>query len=186
MESRKVKNMIVVGRQGSGKSTALRRLVLASAQAGRRVLVVTPNDDDWADIPLLDENRMATFRGIRRAQCDQDEERALSLGLRFSGGMLVYDDARSNFSDLVTTEKRAFISRLRHRDIDLFSVSHGFTDTPPLFFTHATHYLIFATTDDVSRRRRYLGGWYETIAQTVQRVNRKALADPHYYECISV
>jgi len=54
---------------------------------------------------------------------------------------------------------------------------------PPLFFTYATHFAVFATTDKVKRRENCVIN-YPVLESTVNRVNREALKDPHTFKII--
>lgn len=183
MESREVFKMVFVGKPGTGKTTHLRRLVRSSLEAGRRVLVVTPHENEWLDLPLLDIDRIASYRGARRCLCRAEAEVLHTVCRSFRGGLLIFDDCRAYVPDWQDPEVRLMLLSCRQNDVDFCAVGHGFTTVPPLFFTYATHYCIFATTDNVARRRDCMLD-FEATAAAVRRVNQAAIAEPHHCEII--
>ena len=177
--------MVVVGKPGTGKTTKLRALVRSSLEARRRVLVVTPHDNEWTGLPLVHPRfteRIATYRGGRRIVV-RELEQLREVCRLFTNGLLVLDDCRVYVPDAPDPAVRAKLISCRQDGIDLIAVGHGFTTVPPLFFTYATHFMIFATTDNVSRRRNCVLD-YPTLEATFNQVNREALADPHTFKII--
>ena len=53
----------------------------------------------------------------------------------------------------------------------------------PLFFKYATHYMVFATTDNVVKRRNCVAN-YAALEQVVGAVNAAARTDPHTFKII--
>lgn len=178
--------MVVVGKPGTGKTTQIRRLVRRALEAKRRVLIVTPHENEWEDIPLVHPRftgRIATYKGARRVVCRELEEFREVCNL-FKHGVLVCDDCRAYITtDTPDPTVRTMLLSCRQDDRDLIAVGHGFTTVPPLFFTYATHFAVFATTDEVRRRKNCVMN-FDAVAACVQRVNQKALSNPHYFEII--
>lgn len=177
--------IVIVGKPGTGKTTQIRRLVRNALFARRRVLIVTPHENEWEDIPLVHPqytNRIASYVGARRLICRELEDFREACRL-FKHGLLVCDDCRAYIPDAPDPTVRTMLLSCRQDDRDLIAVGHGFTTVPPLFFTYATHFAIFATTDEVKRRKNCVLN-FDSVSSTVQRVNKEALNDPHYFEII--
>lgn len=174
-----------VGKPGTGKTTQIRRLVRRALEARRRVLVVTPHENEWEDIPLVHPRftgRIATYKGARRIIV-RELDQAREVCRLFRHGLLVFDDCRVYVPDAPDPEIRAMLISCRQNDVDFVAVGHGFTTIPPLFFTYATHFAIFATTDEVRRRKNCMMN-FDAVERAVRRVNERALTEPHHYEII--
>lgn len=178
--------MVIVGKPGTGKSTKIRRLVRAALEQKRRVLVVTPHEDEWLELPLVHPRypqRIATYRGGRRLVVREREPLAEVCRL-FKHGLLVFDDCRYYIdTDAPIPFVRAMLISCRQDERDFIAVGHGFTDVPPLFFKYATHYMVFATTDNVVKRKNCVAN-YSALEQVVGAVNAAARTDPHTFKII--
>ena len=76
-----------------------------------------------------------------------------------------------------------FLLALRQKDVDFACCGHGFTTIPPVFYTFATEFFIFATTDNPKKRKDDVMN-YDQVEKTVARVNKLAETKKHYYEII--
>ena len=177
--------IVAVGKPGTGKTTQIRKLVRAALVAKRRVLVVTPHENEWTDLPLVHPSyhgRIATYIGGRRIVV-RELEQCREVCRLFRHGLLVFDDCRAYIPDAPDPAVRTMLLSCRQDDRDLIAVGHGFTTVPPLFFTYATHFMVFATTDNVARRRNCVLN-FEALEKTVAEVNREALSNPHTFKII--
>ena len=178
--------MVILGRKGTGKTTYIRRLINKSLQNKRRVLVVTPNFDDFQGIPMVHPDypqRVATYKGARKIICRADPKAIDEICKNFRHGLLVFDDCRAYIDDKPSIYLKSLLISARHDDVDIIAVGHGFTTVPPLFFTYATHFAVFATTDAVARRKNCVIN-FPALEATVGQVNREALTNPHTFKII--
>ena len=165
------KMTVLLGTNGTGKTTALRNILVAS---GRRALVVTPDDREWTDYEHteLREPQDFVFQGVRRHIFDP--ERTLRMIKYFQNGILVFDDCRGYLRSNTSDEIRQLLIRRRQRCVDIFAVGHGFTEVPPVFFTFATDFILFQTRDNMERRKHYVRD-FEALRRKVEEVNGIAL-----------
>lgn len=183
-EERTAKLTILLGTNGTGKTTLLQRILAGSRQ---KSLVITPDDIEWRQCgePLaLATPDDFTFSGIRRHIFDPARRGGTLDRLEyFRRGVLVFDDCRAYLHAATDERIRQLIIRRRQRMVDVFAVGHGFNEVPPVFFTFASEIILFRTTDNIARRRNCLKDYDRTLeAQT--RVNRRAASQPHYFEVI--
>ncbi len=151
----------------------------------RRVLIITPHENEWEDVPLVHPRftwRIATYVGGRRMVV-RETEQVHEVCRLFKHGLLVFDDCRVYIPDAPDPEIRSMLISCRQNDVDLCAVGHGFTTIPPLLFTYATHFAVFATTDNVARRKNCVLN-FPRLEAVVKDVNEKALQDPHYFTIV--
>lgn len=183
MTERNAKMTIVLGRNGTGKSTLLRQIL---EHSGRKCLVVTPDDIEWRDFkenPLA-EPKDFVFNGIQRHIFDPTPKKGTLAKLEyFKKGIIVFDDCRAYLNDRTDQHIREMIIRRRQREIDIFAVGHGFKEVPPVFFTFLSEVILFSTTDNVILRKNCLKD-FDRMLSAQTRVNRIANKNPHYFEVV--
>ncbi len=181
MEQRAAKLTIIIGTNGTGKTTLLRHIITSGTQ---RALIVTPDAAEWLEYA---ENDLSTpekvsFTGINRHIFNPHTESLSKIGF-FSRGILVFDDCRSYLRAATDERIHDILIRRRQRMIDVFAVGHGFNEIPPVFFTFCSDIFLFRTTDNIVRRKNCLKD-YERMQQAQVRINTKAQKEPHYFEHI--
>ena len=179
--------MLIVGTNGTGKTTLLKQLVINELKKkDSHVLIVTPDDSEWLNIPEVHPQfpeRMQEYKGVRKiitigSEADQNLE---NIRKYFRGGLLVLDDCRAYFKPGTSAILETIFVRRRQMMIDICAVGHGFSKIPPAFFAYTSHMAMFKTTDPVSTRKdRFddIKRW-EAIQQ---RINTEAITNPHYHE----
>ena len=179
------KTVIMVGTNGTGKTTMLRQILHNS---GQRALIVTPDDVEWQqypETPLLAADDFV-FDGIRRHIFSP--RHTLEAITHFRKGIIVFDDCRSYLGDKTDERIRDLFIRKRQRELDVFAVAHGFTQVPPVFFTFATDYFVFHTLDNIVRRKNCItdDSAFERIKQAQAELKKEFANNPHAYRRIKV
>lgn len=201
---RETKQTIVLGYNGTGKSTLVRQIITAyTARPERKALIVTPDASEWTDIEETSLSRPSDFdfEGIRRyiwTFIRKDDLSAMErLRKWLFDSMLIYDDCRSYLQANTHDWLKYLYIRRRQKMIDLMLVTHGFTDVPPQAFTNCSDLFLFRTVDNIIRRKDELIN-YDAILDHQARVNSRALDtkkawtttgkiedNKHYYERIT-
>jgi hypothetical protein len=184
-KERPAKCTVILGATGTGKSFLVRSVI----KDRQHVLVVTPDDIEWRDIPetkLLCPSDFE-FDRQKRFVFERSSEKKDFVKLKrlncFTNGILVFDDCRmylsnkENYSEMY----RHYFGRKRQKMVDYFFVAHGFMEVPPIIYTFATDLILFNTTDNCIRRKDVLKDYY-AVSELQKRVTLKAYKNPHYCE----
>lgn len=178
---------IILGTNGTGKTTFLKKLVINELKKKENhILLLTPDDAEFTEVPEVHPNfpeRIERYSGIRKMITTRSEA-ANNLQIvrdRFRKGVLIFDDCRAYFDPSTLSILETIMVRRRQMMIDVIAVAHGPSKVPPAFFSYMTHIVLFKTNDPMKTRKDRLDdiARWETIQH---RVNEKAIADPHYFE----
>lgn len=193
-----------VGSIGTGKSTTMKRML----ELNKRNLIVPSNrfDSAWeghAELKIdvtVDEDPlfpgrkrrffrvpdMATFTGTRVLHIDDPAQLEAITDERhgFKNGGLFMDDFRNYIPSKGTLPPHiaTMFSGRRHRMLDIFMACHAFQDINMQLLQWGAELYIFRTTlPPNSSVEGKIAKWEELLA-AVERVNRKAVASPYYFE----
>ena len=184
-ETRTPKQIIVLGTNGTGKTTFVKKLVISELKKkDSHILIVVPDDMEWNSVEFVHPKfpeRIERYVGARKI--------IYYPGLldiirdRFRDGMVVFDDCRAYFTAALDQDLHSLLIRRRQQMIDIVAVGHGFSEVPPKMFTFSTHIVLFNTLDNIQGRKNVIRNFEEMkAAQT--RINAKALDNAHYFEII--
>jgi len=186
-ETRTPKQIIVLGTNGTGKTTFLKKLVISELKKkDSHILIVVPDDMEWNSVEFVHPKfpeRIERYVGVRKiiyypGLLDIIRE-------RFRNGLLVFDDCRAYFTASLDSDLHSLLIRRRQQMIDIVAVGHGFTEVPPKMFTFATHYALFKTIDNIDRRKNFIQN-YPVMKIAQERINNKSQIEPHYHEVIKI
>jgi len=186
-ETRTPKQIIVLGTNGTGKTTFVKKLVISELKKkNSHILIVVPDDMEWNTIEFVHPKfpeRIERYVGVRKIVYFKG---LLSIiNERFNNGLLVFDDCRKYFKAALDEELQGLMIRRRQKMIDIITVGHGFTQVPPAMFTFSTHYVLFRTKDNIRRRKDVIGEEdFEALEEAKIRINNNAIKEPHYFEII--
>ncbi len=196
--ARSAKQIIILGFNGTGKTTLVEKFVHASLSRLERVLVVTPDGAEWTNLEetVLDNPGDFEFSGARRYVWNQDLDVLRRIYKNFFGGLLVFDDCRSYLASITDPNLKSIFLRRRQMKTDIILCGHGFTDVPNQAFTNTSDYFLFLTMDKLNRKKAIIPR-YELVLEAQERINARAMDvniawvkqdDPamniHYYEHI--
>jgi ABC-type Mn2+/Zn2+ transport system ATPase subunit len=184
-ETRTPKQIIVLGTNGTGKTTFVKKLVISELKKKENhILIVVPDDMEWNTIesvhPKFPE-RIEKYIGARKIIYYPGLIEIIRE--RFKNGLLVFDDCRAYFDASLDKDLHSLLIRRRQQMIDIVAVGHGFTEVPPKMFTFSTHIALFRTIDNIARRKDCINN-FDEIKAAQTRINTKAITEPHYFEII--
>lgn len=182
---RPTKLSIVLGYNGTGKTTIVKKIVLNELKHQRRALIVTPDDIEWDTLEMVHPrfpSRIANYVGARRIIYTNGLLPIISE--HFRNGLLIFDDCRAYFTASLDGDLHELLIRRRQKMVDIIAVGHGFTEVPPKFFTFASEIILFRTNDNIDKRKNVLNNFDEMKAAQA-RINTIATSkNPHYFEIL--
>lgn len=185
MEPRAAKLIIVLGFNGTGKTTLVKKLVKNEMQKpDGRGLIVTPDDIEWNFLPDVNtrlNHHIETYVKFRKLIYQPGALNWLST--YFRNGLLIFDDCRAYLPANTEMDLHNLLIRRRQKAIDIIAVGHGFTEVPPKFFTFASEIILFKTMDNIKKRENVLKD-FAKMEEAQARINLKAQTNPHYFEVI--
>lgn len=177
---------ILVGVNGTGKTSFLKNILEHTVNDKNRALIVTPDPAEWRSVEEVAGRDIAAFAGIRKIiyhpGAPDDIQRY------YSNGMLIFDDARVYIHAQSDDFMQWIQIRRRQVGVDFFCCFHGLTQVPPVFFTFATNIVLFYTKDNIKRRAEYVDeSDFQEIQAAKARIAKKVNAgNPYAYEIITL
>lgn len=176
----------LVGINGTGKTSFLKKFLEKTVNEKNRALIVTPDPSEWRQVEEVSGRDIAAFGGIRKIiyHAGTMEE----IQSYYSNGILIFDDARVYIRAQSDDFMQWLQIRRRQVGVDLFCCFHGLTQVPPVFFTFASNMVLFYTKDNIKRRAEYVDEQdFMEIQNAKARIAKKVAAgDPYYYEIIDL
>lgn len=187
MDNRYAISTILCGINGTGKTTMLKKILEKMRSFGNRILIVTPDPIEWQEAqPINKWAELKYFDGMRRII--YSPETMNKIQQYYSNGVLVLDDCRVYIHAQSNDFMQWLQIRRRQAGIDLFSVFHGLTQVPPVYFTFATNLFLFYTKDNIKRRGEYVDeADFEAIQSAKLRIAQKVEnGNPYAYEIVKL
>jgi len=181
---RKTELTLIVGVNGTGKSTFIANTILS---IGKKGLVVTPDGAEWRQLPLISKEQIRTFTGQARI-IYEGPETLEAIKNHYSGGALVLDDAMAYLNEQTPAMLQYLYIRRRQFGIDLYIVAHGLRQIPPKCFTFASYLILFYSVENFAYRKRDVDPiLFEKILKAQAEVRKKVEAgDPYFYKIILI
>jgi len=182
---RRTKFVLILGYNGTGKSTFVKKLIDSYLKTNRRVLVCTPHDVEWLEFSEVKSNsEIVNFKGVKRKIIYDlsDLENILQF---YRKGLLVFDDCRVYFNSSTSQLIRKLMIERRQKMLDLAAVGHGFTEVPPAFFTFASELVLFKTNDSIKKRKDVINK-FDFLEKQKDEIDKIATTQPHYYKIINL
>ena len=177
--------ILVLGTNGTGKTTQVARLMVDTIKRGGRVLVVMPDDMEYKNIDFVDfENPKAikTFTGIKKTIYDP-EYTTDNIVNHLTHCMIVLEDCMSYYGNNLPMNLHRMLIRRRQYHINTIAVGHGFSEMPPKFFSFSTDILLFLTLDNIKSRKNDIRN-YPAMLAAKRRIDAQARTDRHYFEVL--
>lgn len=178
------KMVLVIGTNGTGKTTLARKL-LEGVECARK-LVVTQHLSEWSYLP---ENPLSSPSDLAFTGTNWhlvlDEKTIFKRLNQFYNGVLLLDDCMNYMPPQTDMDvKRLYIGR-RQRANHIIMVAHGITEVPPKAFTFATDIFLGATRDNPDSTRKNTIQNFDQFVSIQRKVNEAARTNWHHFEHIS-
>lgn len=182
---RRTKFVLILGYNGTGKSTFVKKLIESYQKTNRRVLICTPHDVEWLEFSEVKTDKEITnFKGVRR-KIIFDLSDLENILLHYRKGLLIFDDCRVYLNSSTSQIIRKLMIERRQKMLDLAAVGHGFTEVPPTFFTFASELVLFKTNDNIRKRKDVINE-FEKLEIQKNEIDKMAIEKPHYYRIIKL
>ena len=173
---------IIVGLNGTGKTTLLHKYI--NSMNDRKLLVIDPDGMEWREIHTIEKEKVE-FMTKGKAKIIAPDKEELETIMQFTNGTLVLDDCRYYLQSRMDEVVRKTLVRRRQNGVDVFAVAHGLSEIPAVFFTYATHLILFKTNDSAVRLRNTSDK--ERIKHLyAAKVRVNDHPDHHHYEIINL
>lgn len=180
------KMTIIVGTNGTGKTTELRRILQGIKNPDRK-LIITRHLTEWADFPHNDLIKPADFRftGINH-HIPRDISETLLKIQHLRNSVIVFDDARKYLKAKTEDELNdLYISRRQYAQ-HIFFVAHNFKQVPVQAFGFASNFILFKTVAAIDNERLSQLNDPDKFLEVKRRVDTEALKNPYYKELINL
>lgn len=185
-KGRQAKLILVIGANGTGKSTLITQLVNAELKAKRKALIITPHFTEWNtfnNVPVMDCTDIYNMKGIERIHFTGEMELFDKIIKEFFNGMLVMDDCRAYIKPNLNQSIKALLISRRQIMTDIVMAFHNVVDVPPQVFYYAPEIILKKTSASFQQRKNLIfPEYYEKLEKAQERVNKHS--NKYYYEII--
>jgi predicted methyltransferase len=174
---RQVLFFIIVGTNGTGKTTLTKQLINT-----HKTLVVDPDGLEWSQLPTIEIDEITRLRANKHARIIAPEYKEIVELVNYRNGNLVLDDCRYYVKSRIEEGVRQLLVRRRQKDVDIFAVAHSLNEVPPTFWTFATHLVLFKIKDNPQRLKQNIPKYKELTEKHIPEINSHQ--DHHYFRVI--
>jgi hypothetical protein len=184
-QHREAEITIIIGRNGTGKSTFCEKIIKGM---GQRALAVTYNGmpkiwRPYREANIRNAKEMAFKKGIRQVIAARYEESRHKNDVfehiyrNYHDGIIVWDDCRGYIHSAVDNNQyfRQLLLDFRHRMLDMIFVVHSPADVPPRVWGFASTIWVGAT-DALVNKSQVRTASADRIIQVQEKVNRDFLS----------
>lgn len=186
-KKRQAKLILVVGTNGTGKTTLIHKLVNAELKGGRKALIITPHESEWLtfnNLPVNDCSNISNIRGVERIHFSGDIKILNKINSLFFNGMLVLDDCRSMIKPNIEQSVKDLLISRRQMMRDMILVCHSIVDVPQQVFYYSPEIILKKTSCSFEKRKSLLLPQdYNNLVKAQERINNHS--NPYYYELIT-
>lgn len=168
---------IILGTNGTGKSTFIKKLISKLDEQGERTLIITPDENEFTSLKewKLEDPKEFDFKGVRK-HIFTDKKVFENIGNNYRRGALVLDDCKvympTNLESLPVF--RDLLIRRRQKEVDVFVIAHSFNQIPPVLFSFVNKFVLFKTSGPSQDRKKHIDN-YDLVEAAINRVNAQNL-----------
>lgn len=191
MKEREAYFIVIIGRPGCGKSTTALKFIETLGK--QKCLIVDPDglEKIWYQFQLIDgtnAEQVKNLTGIKKSFSPGKKKVHLlfnNLYNNFRNGLLVLDDCRVYVNSNADDSLEDMLRRKRQMMSDIITMTHCWTETPPIFFRFATHFILFATDEPIESRKHQINN-FEKMKAIKEHVDKESARNKHYNVMINV
>lgn len=167
--------IILVGTNGTGKSTLAQKIVEASTHGeGRRALALLPDDSEPIFRPYneIARSELKYINNVANKfnKIYFDNHKIFTeIERTFKNGVLVMDDAKF-YARSRDEEMNKLYIRARQNNLDVLFICHGLSEIPPSLITYTTKIVLFNTVDEWQRLKSKIPNapYFERIVNEIR------------------
>lgn len=171
---------LIVGRRGTGKTTAQRKILMENRK--KSLVVDTFPHPSWSDHPIVEIDKLkywkaGNYRIILGSNESDFETDLVKIGQYANNCNIVFEDARKYFSHSVPKQVERIIIDSKQKNVDVYIMYHSLSQVPKYLREMYDNLILFKTGDapDVYRR-------FSNYAE-IEAVHSRVMAHQSNYYC---